>query len=118
MSVPRAVGRARIVIQKTFDTSATVLRKVMVEDSSGGSTDTYPAVATYRCSLNVYPLRPVEREYANRIQGIRYWGFTFPFDADVRGTDRLKVGTRTFEVAGAGADSINIALHIVAMEIL
>lgn len=117
--IPRVLGRVRQVVGKTFDTTADVLRKSSVLDSSGGQTDTYPLFATYPCSIQKYPIRTLERESGERVQSIVYWQFVFPFDADVRPTDRLETPDgRAFEVAGSGKDSFNIYVLITAQEII
>lgn len=118
MSFPRSLAPARRVIGHTFDTTAAVMRKASVADSSGGSIDTYTLFATYPCTLSIFPIRPREVEYSERIQAIRTWQFAFPFDADVQPTDRLVTNSRTFEVSGSGHDSLNIVLLIVAQEII
>lgn len=112
------IADSRSEIGSTFTSTATVLRKASVADTSGGFADTYPPVATYPCTFAPYQIRPLERESAERIQSISYWQFAFPFDAVVRLTDRLLVGTRTFEVSGSGSGTINVALYVIAQEIL
>lgn len=101
-----------------LNTTASVLRKSQVRDSSGGFTDSYTAVATYPCTMVLFPIRPREVEAAERIQSIRYWQFLFPYTADVQETDRLLSGGRTFEVTGSGHDSYNVDLIVTAQEIL
>lgn len=119
MTLPRAKGRVRQVVGKTFDTTADVMRKSSVADTSGGQTDSYALFATYPCSLKVYPVRALERESGERIQSIIVWQFVFPFDADVQQTDRLETPDgRTFEVVGSGKDSFNIYVLITAHEII
>lgn len=119
MSIPRALGRVRQVVSKIFDTTAAVMRKSSVDDSSGGQVDTYVLFKTYPCALQIYPVRSVERESAERIHSIVHWQFVFPFDADIRPTDRLVTpDDRTFEVSGSGKDSFNIYLLITTQEII
>lgn len=115
---PRSVAPARRVIARTFDATAEVLRKTAANDNAGGVTSTYPVVHTYRCSFTAYPIRPIERENTARVQAIVYWAFSFPWDADITLTDRLRVGTRTFEVVNCGADSQAIVLKVTGLEIL
>lgn len=119
MALPHVLSRVRQVINKTFDTQVDVLRKARVADTSGGSVDTYPVVATYPCKITVYPIRALERESGERVHAVRYWQFAFPYDADIQPTDRLETPDgRIFEVNGTGHDSTNIVLLITAIEIL
>lgn len=109
---------ARAEFAAVFTSKATVLRKSSVADSSGGFVDAYTPAATYPCAFTPYQIRPREVESSERIQSLSYWQFAFPFDADIRLTDRLRVGTRVFEVAGSGSGTINVAQYVIATEIL
>lgn len=102
----------------SFNATATVYRKASVADTSGGSTDSYGAVATYPCSFGAYPVRPREVEAAERIRLIAHWSFVFPSSATVLATDRLTVGTRTFEVVSSGIGSEDVVLKVICTEIL
>lgn len=102
----------------SFTTTATVHRKVAVDDTSGGSTDTYPVVATYPCSFGPYPVRPREREASERIRLVAQWAFVFPASAVILATDRVTVGTRTFEVVSSGIGSDDVVLKVICTEIL
>lgn len=93
------------------------MRKTAVRDTSGGSTDSYVPGTSYPCSFARYPMRPRDVPSAPRIQASSEWYFTFPNGADIRLTDRLKVGTRTFEVFEAGPRSTNVTLLVICMEI-
>lgn len=105
--------------EQGFSATAIVLHKVTVEDSQGGTVDTYPTegATSYPCSFARYNITPVEREAQPRIQSIGTWQFLFAVDADIRDTDRLVVGSRTFEVVGAGVGSADLAQRVICMEI-
>lgn len=98
--------------------TATVKRKMAVRDSSGGFTDTYVTHGTYSCSFSRYPIRPRDVPSAPRIQSQSAWYFSFPDGADIQLTDRLLVGTRTFEVLESGPRSTNLTLFVICMEII
>src|SRR5688500_18813377 len=98
MTVPRSIARAQVVIQHTFSATAAVWRKTSVSDNAGGSTDSYAAVATYACSFAPHQITPTEREATVSVIAVSAWVFRFAAGTDVRTTDRLVVGTRTFEV--------------------
>lgn len=105
------------MIQHTFTSEAEVLRKTQVADTSGGFVDSYASAGTYACSFAKTMITPLERERDVRMQSISYWQFVFAAGTDIRLTDRLLVGTRTFEVSGAGEISLAIMLRVNAKEI-
>lgn len=104
-------------VAQTFTASAIVLRLTQVADSSGGFTDTYATAATYPCSFGRWDATPVERESQPRVLAISNWRFVFAVDVDIRTTDRLLVGTRTFEVVDAGVGSADTVRRVTCLEI-
>jgi len=111
--------KANRALFATFLVIATVLRKTRVPDGSGGQTDTYASVATAACNFERALIRAREQEQFERIENMSYWDFSFvPGSVDVRPTDRLVVGTRTFEVVARGLGSSTVVLTIICMEIL
>lgn len=115
---PGVLTQLRTITESAFPAVATVLRKVTVEDTQGGSTDTYPDTGVqYPCSFTRYPVRPVERENQPFIQQVVEWSFLFPVDSDIRATDRLMVGERVFEVVDASLGSIAVARRADCLEI-
>jgi Phage head-tail joining protein len=112
-----ALDQAKALIQTTFNTSATVLRKTSTVDTSGGFADSYASVATLACSFSRYQVTPVERENTFTVQTIVEWMFVFPFSSDIRTTDRLVVGSRTFEVVSGASGSLEVATRVLALEI-
>ena len=108
---------ARRAIEATLVSTAQVWRKTQVPDTSGGFTDTYAVVATEPCRFYPTQITPVERETAALVQTVAFWRFVFPYTADIRSTDRLTVGTRTFEVVQAGLGSIETTLLALCQEI-
>lgn len=114
---PGELARVRSAFQPLFTQTATVLRRTVVRDQTGGFTDTYPSVASYPCSFSRFPIRPLVRENTTQVKSIMEWYFTFPDGSDVRRTDRLVVGTRTFEVLETGARSVNVTLSVICAEI-
>jgi hypothetical protein len=107
----------RTRVTQTFTATASILRRTEVEDTQGGTTITYPAVATYACAFSRYQTRPLERESQPRVMVIADWVFVFPIAADIRQTDRIRVGTRTFEVVDAGIGSADLARKAMCLEI-
>ena len=117
MAYPRSVGRAQQIIQKTFTVTATISRKTQVADTTGGFTDTYAETATYPCSFTRFQIRPTERETTISVESVMLWTFVFPFDADVRNTDRIACQGRSFEVISSASGSLEVAKRVVCMEI-
>lgn len=94
------------------------MRKSVITDDMGGFTDTYVAHDTnVPCSFSRYLVRPFERERDVRILEVMLWTFVFDLDVDILNTDRIVVGTRTFEVVNANAGSSDLALRPVCMEV-
>ena len=112
------LGQLRAAFDPTFGATVDVQRKTLVPDRSGGFDDQWATVHTYACSFVPYPIRPAERETDVRVLAITTWLFHFPSGSDVRSTDRLIVGTRTFEVTGSGEGSRSLTLQVIAEEIV
>jgi len=105
------------VVGAFYTTTAEVQRKTLTADHSGGFIDTWSTVHEYPCSFTAYMIRPIERESDVRVQAISYWRFTFPSGTDILPTDRLIVGSRTFEIAGSGEGSPSVQHVVIALEI-
>ena len=119
MALLGAVGIARLkaALAQTFTVSATILRKSQVADNTGGFTDTYTAVATHMCSFSRAQISPIERENAVTVLAIVFWTFVFAAGTDIRTTDRITVGSRTFEVVSSASGSLELATRVVCQEI-
>ncbi len=101
----------------TFNVTASIQRKTLTPDRSGGFNEEWATVHRYPCSFVAYPIRPAERESDVRVQSITTWLFHFAAGADVQTTDRIVVDTRTFEVSGSGEGSRSLTLQVIAEEI-
>lgn len=118
MGQPR-LGKSRQILERiTRPDVATVMRKSIVSDGAGGQVDSYTAVATYSCSLTPSMVSPREVEQSAAIQVISLWSVHLPFDADVVPTDRLIVGTRTFEVVRGLQRTVDVDLVVACLEVL
>jgi len=112
----RLPGAQRAIAVTLIDT-ASVWRKTQVSDSAGGFVDTYAVVATEPCRFYTYPITPIEKEETTQVQAVVFWRFIFRHTADVVPTDRLTVGSRTFEVVNATIGSIETVLDVLCQEI-
>lgn len=119
MAIPGLAGQARLraALNRTLSTSATIMRKAQVADSTGGYTDSYTAVSTVLCSFSRSQITPIERENAVQVLAISFWNFVFPAETDIRTTDRIVVSGRTFEVVSSATGSIELATRVVCQEI-
>ena len=120
MALPINTARAARMLTVTFNTSAQILRKSTVRDTSGGTIDSYATVATKACTFTRSNVTPRERENAFTIQHISYWTFVFEAGTDIRNTDRLYVAAegRTFEVVGGRSGSLELATRVVCVELI
>jgi hypothetical protein len=114
----RALEQAKIIIQRTFNTTATVMRKVTERDNKGGYVTTYEEVYTYPCTFSRYQVTPVERPETTQTRAIALWMFVFAYGVDIVGTDRLVSGGRTFEVVSATSGSLEVATRVLCQEIV
>lgn len=119
MPAIRSLGRAQQVIQRTFNTTATVMRKTSVADNSGGFVDSYDAVATYPCSFSHYQITPLERNTNLTVTAITVWMFVFAHDVDILYTDRLVTpDLREFEVVSPAKGSYEVATRVLCQEVI
>jgi len=117
MAIPGSTVRLRAALARTFNASATIMRKAQVADNTGGFTDTYVAVATHMCSFSRTQITPIERERAVTVQAIIFWTFVFALGTDILTTDRITVSTRTFEVVSSATGSLELATRVICQEI-
>lgn len=100
-----------------MDSTATIARKTIVADDSGGFTETWATVFSAPCSFARYPIRPIERENDVRVRTVVLWIFRFPVGTSILSTDRIVVGPRTFEVVDAGSGTVEITTQAICQEI-
>ncbi|MCU0503877.1 MAG: head-tail adaptor protein [Anaerolineae bacterium] len=95
-----------------------IKRATSTSDGVGGYTSTWTTTATVAC--RVAPARsPAELHLAERVAAVQGWTITLPYNTDVLPTDRLMVGSRTFEVIGRlAAETYETARRVVCVEIL
>ncbi|MGQ9809704.1 MAG: head-tail adaptor protein, partial [Armatimonadota bacterium] len=82
-------------------------------DGAGGFTETWTPVATAACRLSPLGQTPQEQVIAARLTNISGWVVTLPALTDVRPTDRLVIGSRTFEVVGILTGSWEISRRVI-----
>jgi hypothetical protein len=89
---------------RLLDKMATVYRRTLTTDSSGGQADSYTALpGTVACRLSATSVKSRARDMARgeRIEAAEGWMVSLPIGADVVETDRLLIGAITYEVVSA-----------------
>jgi hypothetical protein len=117
MPFPRSLERMRAIGVTTLSETATIMRKIRVPDTSGGSVDAYVASGTTLCRLTAYQVRPREVEFQPRVFGVAFWIVSVPFDVVLENTDRLIVGEKTLEVVNAGIGTLDVLQQVICQEI-
>lgn len=112
------VDMLKQAVEQTMVDTASILRVVRTRDNAGGWITTTETVATLPCSYRQILITPREQEATTTVRAISFWRFIFPAGSDVRSTDQIQVGTRTWEVVGGGEQSYETRRAITAMEIL
>lgn len=90
----------RATLTRSLPDTATIQRRTRVSDDQGGQSDTW-ATASTNVPCRLSPMASVAE--SERILGAREgsqarWLATFPSGTDVGSSDRVVVGSRTFEV--------------------
>lgn len=87
----------RAELETSLPDTATVQRRSRSSDSMGGSTVTWPTVSTVAC--RIAPRQGIEGDSDGHWQTTGEYRITVPWDADIRGTDRLVIGPLTVDVS-------------------
>lgn len=104
------------VQQATLVEACAIVRRTLASDGAGGQTVTETATATI-CRLAASTNTPSDRLVAGGVTEQTLWRITLPAGADVRTTDAITIGSRTFEVMGLyGPHTLTTALVAVCVE--
>ena len=86
-------------VNSALPDSATISRVTLTTTSLGGSSEGWATVATVACRVSPLVVSSaVERAAADVEMAVSPWVITLPANTDIRITDRVVVGARTFEV--------------------
>ena len=88
--------RMRAVLNRTLPDTATIERDTRVSDGSGGYTVTTATTGPFACRVAVPSGK--EQVIAGKLDAVGTWTITLPAGTDVGAGDRIKVGSRTFDV--------------------
>lgn len=115
----RTLAEMKTRQQAAMPDSCVVKRLTRASDGAGGSTESWATAATVACRYA--PARGAEQQAAGKLAAVGVWTVTVPQGTDVRATDRLVIGTRTFEVVTTAAGSVDgaweTALRVLATEV-
>jgi hypothetical protein len=114
---PGELANTRVAFGQLLTSQAVIARVTRERDAGGGWTTVTTDVATLPCSYFQFMITPREQETTTTVRAISFWTFLFPAGSDVRPTDKIKVGARTWEVVGGGERTVELRLSITAMEI-
>lgn len=91
----------RATLNASLPDTVQVSRATRTPDGGGGQSQVWATIATVPCRLtDQSPAPPQEIDIGARPGSIIRWTITMPAETDVLVTDRLLVGSRTFEVRG------------------
>jgi hypothetical protein len=94
----RRQGFARALATRWQQDTATIRRKTLADDSMGGRTTTWSTASTPTVSVHPSGQTPDEKVIADRLGVVSFWWLSFPAQTDVRASDRIVVGSVTYEV--------------------
>lgn len=109
-------------MQSTIDAalpdSFEIHRNTRTSDGSGGMTSSWASVATVSGRLSP-PFGPAgdEKAEAGKTRATRRYVLTLPDSTDLRTTDRVVFGSRTFEVVGVTRRSWELSRRVDLVEV-
>jgi len=121
MLTPTELVAMRTCATAALPDSATVWREDVAEGAAGGALPGTPYQVGNAVACRVAPAggSPQARLLAEQVVGVQAWAITLPAGTDVRRSDQVRVGSRTFVVVGVLAPgSFETARRVVASEVL
>ena len=88
----------RAVLDTTLDKMGAIQRKATVKNGRGGTSETWPTVATKPCRVAPTSNQPEEFTNGGRLVANSYWRISFPAGTDIRSEDRVVIDGVTYEV--------------------
>ncbi len=114
------ISEMQSTVNLSLPAIATISRLTRTTTALGGSSEAWATVATVACRVSPLALfSAAERETSNVEMAVSPWLITLPANTDVRITDRVVSGGRTFEVVSLQARrswELHTGLH--AQEVL
>ena len=112
------IDAMRSTLDDSLPDTAQVQRRTLTSDGAGGFTESWSTVATVACRVASSGQSPQERVIAERLATASVRTVTLPALTDVRPTDRVVVGGRTFEVVDTPAPSYELARRVICTDVL
>jgi head-tail adaptor len=113
------ITRLRVFNESAMPDTAVIQRKTLTSDDAGGYTEGWTTIATVDCRVAPQGFTRDEEEIADRITAAKLWVITVPAGTDVDHSDRILVGSRTFEpVARPGPRSYEVGRRITCVEVV
>lgn len=97
--------------------TAAIIRDTVASDGAGGQTATPVTVATVKCRLLERRFFPRVGDVAGQMQNSANMEIHVPTGTDIRDTDRIAIGSRTFEVGKALPHTWQTSLLVRVVEI-
>jgi head-tail adaptor len=102
----------------TYPDTCTIERVQGSADGMGGFTYGTTVAGTYACRIAPQGMPPFEVLVAGQMQAVSTHVITFEALTDIRPTDRIKSGTRVFNVTGGTGDrSWELSKRVLANEV-
>jgi len=112
-----SLERMRATVTESLPDSCTVQQVSFSSDGAGGGSESWSDVTTVACRLSPTDRSPQERAIADKLQSLTSYTVTLPALTDVKASDRLVIGSRTFRVEGVLARSDEIARRVECTEV-
>lgn len=96
------LAKMRAEQEKTMLDAAVIGRRIFTSDGAGGQEETFeqiPAICRIAASNN----QPDYQMFGAAANEAQLWRITFPAETDIRKTDAVYIGARSFEVVGVMA---------------
>lgn len=113
------IDQARESMNEHLPDTALVKHRTPASDGRGGQTESYDAGTAVRCRLLPMGAREAQgREEATGHKASSWWYLLFPRGSDVRPTDRVVLGSETYEaVEHIDARSQSLVMRVSARRV-
>lgn len=112
-----ALASARRLAEQGLPDECAIQRATLTADPYGGSTQTWVTVQTVAARVQAPRQTPAEGASADQVRTTVTYSIALPAAASVQPSDRLQVGTRTFEVSGVSQPSLSVVQRAACVEV-
>lgn len=107
----------RAIDEMAMPDTGIIKRKSSTADGKGGQIITWATVATVKCRLATTRAQSADGATGDRLGNVAEFIVRFPVGTDVRNSDRIEIGTRTFEVVKPVAHTYQTSLRVQVVEV-